>query len=406
MFPPHENKKLNYNKSGGNQLNSSIKYSTLNPSIYSNYNNNINNNNNNTNNNYFVPYYSGYPVLTTQQHHVPTPPPPPPPPPPPYYIHFTNDDFYHSRYSTPHHISSNPLYRIPNDFKGSLINDPQLLPRKSTPPPQSLSPLFENKQPTPYPIQSPSTLSPNLNSNIKYLENISLEDNSSSPNISSCSTPPILSPSLRSSLTDQPIPSRSNTPNNSTTSTFSLSPLNSQENLSNLLNDMAIGCREIEVGNSNKTILLSEMLNKAETLVKTIKKLKKTKLNPPTITTIIKKNKSPSTTSTISTPSSPQNTEKSSSSTTIIDKAQFTKYRPRRNRKSNSIIKNSEDISCSQCGSISTPEWRKGPDNKKSLCNACGLYYAKSKKKENELSNQPIKHMSINNLINNNQTDQ
>lgn len=36
---------------------------------------------------------------------------------------------------------------------------------------------------------------------------------------------------------------------------------------------------------------------------------------------------------------------------------------------------------CQHCGTGSTPEWRKGPDGNSTLCNACGLRYAKSLKK-------------------------
>lgn len=32
---------------------------------------------------------------------------------------------------------------------------------------------------------------------------------------------------------------------------------------------------------------------------------------------------------------------------------------------------------CSSCGIKETPEWRKGPDGPRTLCNACGLHYAK-----------------------------
>lgn len=41
-------------------------------------------------------------------------------------------------------------------------------------------------------------------------------------------------------------------------------------------------------------------------------------------------------------------------------------------------LTNSEATSfCKACGVYSTPEWRKGPDGKKSLCNACGLRYSR-----------------------------
>lgn len=32
---------------------------------------------------------------------------------------------------------------------------------------------------------------------------------------------------------------------------------------------------------------------------------------------------------------------------------------------------------CQHCGSKSTPEWRKGPEDARTLCNACGLFYTK-----------------------------
>lgn len=33
---------------------------------------------------------------------------------------------------------------------------------------------------------------------------------------------------------------------------------------------------------------------------------------------------------------------------------------------------------CAQCQSTDSPEWRKGPNGPKELCNACGLRYAKT----------------------------
>ncbi|KAL1648121.1 hypothetical protein SLS58_002448 [Diplodia intermedia] len=40
-----------------------------------------------------------------------------------------------------------------------------------------------------------------------------------------------------------------------------------------------------------------------------------------------------------------------------------------------------DDYVCSWCGTTSSPEWRKGPSGPKSLCNACGLRYAKFRRK-------------------------
>ncbi|KAH7231829.1 uncharacterized protein BKA55DRAFT_713943 [Fusarium redolens] len=36
---------------------------------------------------------------------------------------------------------------------------------------------------------------------------------------------------------------------------------------------------------------------------------------------------------------------------------------------------------CHKCGRTQTPEWRRGPDGIRTLCNACGLHYAKLKRK-------------------------
>ncbi|KAG0682342.1 hypothetical protein C6P42_003125 [Pichia californica] len=38
-------------------------------------------------------------------------------------------------------------------------------------------------------------------------------------------------------------------------------------------------------------------------------------------------------------------------------------------------------LSCQHCGSTSTPEWRKGPEEARTLCNACGLFHTKLVKK-------------------------
>lgn len=32
---------------------------------------------------------------------------------------------------------------------------------------------------------------------------------------------------------------------------------------------------------------------------------------------------------------------------------------------------------CHSCGNSDTPEWRRGPDGARTLCNACGLHFAK-----------------------------
>jgi len=44
--------------------------------------------------------------------------------------------------------------------------------------------------------------------------------------------------------------------------------------------------------------------------------------------------------------------------------------------------RNTEHLYCRHCGTTETPEWRRGPDGRKSLCNACGLYFSKMVKRE------------------------
>ena len=38
-------------------------------------------------------------------------------------------------------------------------------------------------------------------------------------------------------------------------------------------------------------------------------------------------------------------------------------------------------IKCNHCESVETPEWRRGPDGSRTLCNACGLFYSKLTKR-------------------------
>jgi len=60
------------------------------------------------------------------------------------------------------------------------------------------------------------------------------------------------------------------------------------------------------------------------------------------------------------------------------------------------------ELYCHSCGTTDTPEWRRGPDGCKSLCNACGLHYAKILRRETMIPNrQPGRTtMTLNNLLN------
>lgn len=45
-------------------------------------------------------------------------------------------------------------------------------------------------------------------------------------------------------------------------------------------------------------------------------------------------------------------------------------------------LKIADEYVCTDCGTLDSPEWRKGPSGPKTLCNACGLRWAKKEKKK------------------------
>ncbi|KAH8831227.1 white collar 2 type of transcription factor [Flagelloscypha sp. PMI_526] len=53
-------------------------------------------------------------------------------------------------------------------------------------------------------------------------------------------------------------------------------------------------------------------------------------------------------------------------------------------RKRRKLAAAEEQHVCSACGRTDSPEWRKGPMGPKTLCNACGLRYAKTQKQNKE----------------------
>eukprot|EP01098_Paradermamoeba_levis_P002848 TRINITY_DN1355_c0_g1_i1.p1 TRINITY_DN1355_c0_g1~~TRINITY_DN1355_c0_g1_i1.p1 ORF type:complete len:162 (-),score=43.26 TRINITY_DN1355_c0_g1_i1:337-822(-) len=54
---------------------------------------------------------------------------------------------------------------------------------------------------------------------------------------------------------------------------------------------------------------------------------------------------------------------------------------------------------CQGCHTTETPEWRKGPNGKNTLCNACGLRWAK-KIREEEHDRESLQKVKISSLIN------
>eukprot|EP01088_Endostelium_zonatum_P015421 TRINITY_DN3778_c0_g1_i1.p1 TRINITY_DN3778_c0_g1~~TRINITY_DN3778_c0_g1_i1.p1 ORF type:complete len:173 (-),score=20.49 TRINITY_DN3778_c0_g1_i1:115-633(-) len=57
-------------------------------------------------------------------------------------------------------------------------------------------------------------------------------------------------------------------------------------------------------------------------------------------------------------------------------------------KKSKRARENKEGLVCTHCGKTSSPEWRRGPLGKNTLCNACGLYYAKNIKRQEKCKDQ------------------
>ncbi|KAI9691382.1 MAG: blue light receptor [Bogoriella megaspora] len=52
-------------------------------------------------------------------------------------------------------------------------------------------------------------------------------------------------------------------------------------------------------------------------------------------------------------------------------------------------VKVTDEYVCTDCGTLDSPEWRKGPAGPKTLCNACGLRWAKKEKKRQGVPSGP-----------------
>lgn len=68
-------------------------------------------------------------------------------------------------------------------------------------------------------------------------------------------------------------------------------------------------------------------------------------------------------------------------------------------KKEKKKLKVADEYVCADCGTLDSPEWRKGPKGPKTLCNACGLRWAKKEKKrsgdDGKPENSPISSMSV-----------
>jgi len=57
-------------------------------------------------------------------------------------------------------------------------------------------------------------------------------------------------------------------------------------------------------------------------------------------------------------------------------------------KKDKKKIKVADEYVCADCGTLDSPEWRKGPKGPKTLCNACGLRWAKKEKKRTGIDHE------------------
>jgi PAS domain S-box-containing protein len=60
-----------------------------------------------------------------------------------------------------------------------------------------------------------------------------------------------------------------------------------------------------------------------------------------------------------------------------VDKDHRHSYSDKKHKK----VRSADEYVCTDCGTLDSPEWRKGPNGPKTLCNACGLRWAKREKK-------------------------
>mmetsp|Transcript_4012 Transcript_4012/g.14173 ORF Transcript_4012/g.14173 Transcript_4012/m.14173 type:complete len:262 (-) Transcript_4012:68-853(-) len=77
---------------------------------------------------------------------------------------------------------------------------------------------------------------------------------------------------------------------------------------------------------------------------------------------------------------------------------------PQKAKKRRSSLQLPGDVYCRLCGTKETPEWRRGPDGLKSLCNACGIHFARMMRAERKVvaakEEETRKKASIINIMN------
>ncbi|EGG24424.1 structural maintenance of chromosome protein [Cavenderia fasciculata] len=275
----------------------------------------------------------------------------------------TNNNNTSSSSSLPSSTTTSPVTMVGRSSPTTLASTP--LPISISPPPQlsSVRPLSSpapsvvvDIRSQPYNSKLDITLSPKpikLSTVIdsSFNSNNSFSSSSSSQNIQSVKSED-LNNNNNNNNNNNINQTNNNNNNNFMTSTFKQSL---PHGLYNMVESILPLCQEIDTqkgASTDRTDNLNRLLKSLEDVSKKAKKLRKSRL-----------------------PYAPK-PEKS---------LEFVQVRPRRNRKSKNAYKvNEDELVCCMCGTMETPEWRRGPDGCKSLCNACGLYFAKTKKKERD----------------------
>jgi len=58
--------------------------------------------------------------------------------------------------------------------------------------------------------------------------------------------------------------------------------------------------------------------------------------------------------------------------------------KPKKRKRRGTVYPTKRNLHCYTCGATETPEWRRGPQGEHTLCNACGLRFSKTLKKQKE----------------------
>lgn len=94
-------------------------------------------------------------------------------------------------------------------------------------------------------------------------------------------------------------------------------------------------------------------------------------LNPERASELRRETQEGSSTQPAASPSAPTNLGSSSVHRQVIDPQGNILVSPQQNQTSGPVLR------CSTCQTTTTPEWRRGPSGPRTLCNACGLAWAK-----------------------------